>query len=183
VTEVVPGRPEDEGRSESAFTQPQRVPDPPPSSPSARLHDATGTASIHAAFRAFVPGEPKPQGSMNGFSLGGRIQIVHAKSTDLAVWRHAVTATAFDLWGENPALDEPVAVFLDFFLAKPKSATKKRYLPDRRPDLDKLTRAVLDALTGIVFVDDARIVTLLAHKFYASGRPTGVAISVRSVGE
>jgi crossover junction endodeoxyribonuclease RusA len=131
----------------------------------------------------FVPGEPKPQGSMKGFSVAGRIQVVHAKSTDLAVWRHAITSSAFDLWGEHPPLDVPLVVTLDFLLPKPKSAPKKRYLPDRRPDLDKLTRAVLDALTGIVFTDDARIVTLTAHKFFARERPIGVHVSVRPVEE
>lgn len=33
-----------------------------------------------------------------------------------------------------------------------------------KPDLDKLIRSVLDALTGVVFVDDAQVVRLVASK-------------------
>jgi hypothetical protein len=35
-----------------------------------------------------------------------------------------------------------------------------------RPDLDKLVRAVLDALTGPVLADDGQVVLLSAGKFY-----------------
>ena len=54
----------------------------------------------------------------------------------------------------------------------PSKATKsvKRRLSDGmlwrsvRPDLDKLARAVLDALTGIVWVDDDQVVELAYRK-------------------
>jgi Holliday junction resolvase RusA-like endonuclease len=39
--------------------------------------------------------------------------------------------------------------------------------PSGRPDLDKLIRAALDALTGVVYRDDAQIVMLYARKVYA----------------
>ena len=39
----------------------------------------------------------------------------------------------------------------------------------RRPDLDKLQRAVLDALTGVLFSDDGQVVQLAAVKQY--GQP------------
>ena len=35
------------------------------------------------------------------------------------------------------------------------------------PDLDKLTRAVLDALTGVLYLDDKQVIELHARKQYA----------------
>ncbi len=48
----------------------------------------------------------------------------------------------------------------------------------RRPDLDKLCRACLDSLTGIVWRDDAQVVRLEASKDY--GAP-GVMIWVEPI--
>lgn len=65
-------------------------------------------------------------------------------------------------------LDGPLQMQLRFYLPKPKSAPKRRRTwPDKKPDLDKLIRAVGDALTGIVYTDDARIVTITASKDYS----------------
>jgi Holliday junction resolvase RusA-like endonuclease len=49
-----------------------------------------------------------------------------------------------------------------------------------RPDIDKLCRAVLDAITmsGVIH-DDAQVVSLFAHKFYETHKETeGVNITV-----
>lgn len=46
----------------------------------------------------------------------------------------------------------------------------------RPPDLDKLTRAVLDALTGIVWVDDRQVVAL--HSTKVQGATPGVDVTV-----
>ena len=57
-------------------------------------------------------------------------------------------------------------------ILKPK--TVKRIYPFVRPDLDKLCRAVLDALTGIAYKDDQQVVSLFATKSY--GERAGVFI-------
>jgi len=41
--------------------------------------------------------------------------------------------------------------------------------PGKRPDVDKLSRHVLDALTGVVYADDGQVVTLVASKHFAAG--------------
>ncbi|MGQ0796931.1 MAG: RusA family crossover junction endodeoxyribonuclease, partial [Methanobacteriota archaeon] len=64
---------------------------------------------------------------------------------------------------------------------KPKSAPKRRRVwPDKRPDLDKQSRAVLDGLTNIFFADDCQVVELNATKDYG---PPGVAIEIWRVVE
>jgi Holliday junction resolvase RusA-like endonuclease len=72
----------------------------------------------------------------------------------------------------KPPLDGAVQLDLTFVLVKPK--TVKRIYPFVRPDLDKLCRAVLDALTGIAYKDDQQVVTLNANKTY--GERAGVFI-------
>jgi Holliday junction resolvase RusA-like endonuclease len=75
---------------------------------------------------------------------------------------------------------DPIAVVIDFYLQGPSSAPKRRTMPDRRPDLDKLVRSTFDALTtASVIEDDARIVEIVARKHYATSG-CGARISVRS---
>jgi Holliday junction resolvase RusA-like endonuclease len=52
----------------------------------------------------------------------------------------------------------------------------------RRPDLDKLIRSVLDAITGVLIQDDSQIVGLHAVKKYVNinGRP-GVTVVAKLV--
>jgi Holliday junction resolvase RusA-like endonuclease len=60
----------------------------------------------------------------------------------------------------------PVSVVLDFYLERPASIPKKRTFIVVKPDLDKLVRSTLDALTGTVFLDDAQVVELNVRKHY-----------------
>lgn len=40
-------------------------------------------------------------------------------------------------------------------------------LPTKKPDIDNITKCVLDALNGIAYHDDSQIVRLTVEKFYA----------------
>jgi len=124
----------------------------------------------------FVPGVVRPQGSMRAVQHHGRVRTFHVNHDDLMAWRGAVTAQAADLWGDEPPLDEAVVLSADFWLARPPSVPKRRTRPDRGPDLDKLVRAVGDALTGIVFTNDARIVAVYAAKHYADEHLIGARV-------
>ena len=46
----------------------------------------------------------------------------------------------------------------------------------RYPDLDKTLRAVLDALTGIVYLDDSQVVAMRAFKRFSDGRRPDVTV-------
>jgi Holliday junction resolvase RusA-like endonuclease len=65
--------------------------------------------------------------------------------------------------------------------SRPRSAPKSRLWPDRKPDLDKLERGCLDALTSAAVIeDDARVVRLSSWKRYAlPGEATGVGVTIR----
>lgn len=76
--------------------------------------------------------------------------------------------------------DVPVSVCITFLMPRPK--TVKRHMPTVPPDIDKLCRAVLDALTDVgVWVDDSQVVNLEATKIYASGIHIGAHITVEGL--
>lgn len=70
----------------------------------------------------------------------------------------------------------PLEVYLRFYITVPDSWTQKakgeairgEILPTGVPDLDNLAKSVLDAMTQIVWCDDAQIVRLTIEKTYAS---------------
>jgi len=62
-------------------------------------------------------------------------------------------------------LDGPLSLAVTFWLPRPASV--RRYDPTTRPDVDKLARCVLDALTGVLYADDSHVVELYARKRYA----------------
>ncbi len=104
-------------------------------------------------------GTPAPQGSKRHVG-GGRLIESSAK---VRPWRQDVRAAAEDavapLRPEWRPLDGPLAVRMVFTLRKPASAPKRtRTYPNRTPDLSKLVRSTEDALTSVVWVDDARVV-------------------------
>ena len=134
-----------------------------------------------------VPGVPRPQGSKR--HVGGGRMIEQVKG--LGDWRARVSLAAEQAAGEAPLIDGPVHLQARFFFERPKShygsgrnagvlkATAPDY-PKSPPDLSKLVRAVEDAMTGIVYVDDARIVDLSGTcKLYRS--PPGAEITVNDL--
>ena len=72
-------------------------------------------------------------------------------------------------------LDVPLIVSLSFGLPIPKSTPKSRReaMNDglirhmKKPDVDNLVKAVLDALNGVAWEDDSQIVRVCAEKFYS----------------
>jgi Holliday junction resolvase RusA-like endonuclease len=140
----------------------------------------------------FAHGTAIAQGSKR--HVGGGRMVESAKG--LKDWRNLITQLAAQ---ERAALDglrfhHDVHVVLAFYVARPKahhvagdpSRPLKASAPGRpitKPDLDKTSRAVLDALTAAnVWDDDAQVVDLRASKHYAyPGQDPGVRISVREV--
>lgn len=142
-----------------------------------------------------VYGAPAAQGSKHAMQHRHTGKIVMLESSKRArPWRQDIVDVLLDataagvLDGQWPC-DGPVAVTLDFTMPKPASAPKRRRVwPDRRPDIDKLTRLGLDALTVAgVLTDDARVVELHARKVYVgdpgSQRAPGVAIALHRIVE
>lgn len=128
-------------------------------------------------FEIFIAGEPRPQGSKKAFNRGAHIVLVEANK-DLPAWRLTMERM---LALKKMELDTPfqtaVSVSLSFWLSRPKSVT--RPYPTKTYDIDKLTRACLDALTKSgVIRDDSDVVDLVARKSYDDNHESGVLITV-----
>lgn len=129
-----------------------------------------------------VYGVPAPQGSKTAFVRGGRAVVVDGSSTSgrqkLSSWRAEVAREAANVSPGYP-LNGPVSVAITFYMPRPKSAPKTRLFPDRKPDVDKLVRSTFDAMTGVLYEDDSRVVKLAVSKQYADSiEPPGAHISV-----
>lgn len=113
-----------------------------------------------------VYGKPVPQGSSKAFYVKalGRA-VITSDNKRLKPWRQQITDTAMAQAGEAIEDSRPVEVLLEFYFARPKSA-KKRVGMTVKPDIDKLIRAILDGITGVLFRDDSQVVSVIASKHY-----------------
>lgn len=145
--------------------------------------------SSNLILQVFVPGIPLPKGSgsaiFRGGKPGGFLEMADKatktrKSGGLKRWQRDIRDAATAAVGAHrEPYDGPVILSLRFLMPKPK---KPRFdVPASKPDLDKLVRAVGDALSGIAYQDDSRVVWLKAAKSYASNGGPGVAITVDAV--
>lgn len=140
------------------------------------------------AIQFTVNARPEPQGSSKGFVLPGKNgarprAIITSANPKLKPYRQELTHTAMALLDslgiQVPFAGKhvPVSVKMDFYLEKPASVAKKRDRLVVKPDLSKLIRSTEDALTGILYADDAQIVAGWFGKHY--GTPERVEIMVQ----
>ena len=135
-----------------------------------------------------VQGEPAPGGSKNAFlhRATGRIVVTDAGGKRNKDWRKAVAAAAREAMAGREVLTPPIGLTMIFRVERPKShytskgalRTGSPVVPVVRPDLTKLVRSTEDALTGIVWGDDAHIAEQWLYRIYAHPEePTGVQIT------
>lgn len=113
---------------------------------------------------------PQPQGSKR--HVGGGVMIESCRG--VKPWRILV-AEAAAASGAS-LLRGPVSMSAVFLFARPKGHYGKRGLKPSaprwhsvKPDLSKLQRSTEDALSGILFEDDARITSANISKRYCVG--------------
>lgn len=148
-----------------------------------------------------VLGTPAPKGSSRAILARGRGRpraVLVPGGSDvnkaaLKAWDIAVSAAAAIRLGNvgwPRFVDAALTVTVVFRIARPDGHWRKgKYgeslkpsapaFPATKPDVDKLARSTLDALTGIVWDDDSRIVCLSVAKVYAQPGQEGACITVR----
>lgn len=137
----------------------------------------------HQTVQFIVPGRPVPKGNL----IKGRYGGYHDPTKGLDEWLAAVRSQAqAAMTGQYrerhidsrsncsgfgsavvtlPLFWDVVMVDVTFVLKRPKATPKTKTPPAvKKPDVDKLARAVLDAITGIVYNDDSQVVELHARK-------------------
>lgn len=126
--------------------------------------------------------DPAPQGSKKYVgtrrtAAGANIPLIVEASPKLPAWRKAVddaVRQAMTDSGDLSKFEGAVKVEAVFYLTR-KPSVKREY-PIVPPDVDKLTRALLDACKA-VWTDDALVVRLEVSKKYAVGQ-SGVAVTI-----
>ena len=115
-----------------------------------------------------VFGKPAQMGSKKAFIRGGRAILTDDNSAKRKSWANAVSARAGEVMRGRDLIMKPVKIKAAFYFRRPQShygtgknaAILKAAAPSihaQTPDLDKLIRCLEDALTGIVYRDDALI--------------------------
>jgi crossover junction endodeoxyribonuclease RusA len=123
------------------------------------------------SLRIVAHGAPATQGSKKAFIRGKKVVLVEMDEK-LPDWRAAVESSARLAAGsEWQTMDAAVSISGEVRLLKPRT-TKYPHYPAGAPDLDKLQRAIGDALTkSRVITDDARIVHWNIRKVWAIDMP------------
>ena len=142
-----------------------------------------------SAFAVTVFGKPQPAGSKRAFvNPRTKRAVVVDDAKGSRPWKQEVAGAALDACGGEPVLlDGALILTVRFHLTRPKGhyrTGRNVHLlrdsapgyPAVKPDATKLLRAVEDALTGIVWRDDAQVVYQVASKHY--GAPERCEIEV-----
>lgn len=141
-----------------------------------------------------VHGVAAPAGSKKGFyNAKARRVIITDDSARSRPWKALVADAAVEnipsVNGARRLLQGPLKLSVTFYLPRPKGHFGARGLkpsapiyPTVKPDVTKLLRAVEDALTGIVWRDDAQIVSQFAQKVYGEPARTEIHIATKEAG-
>jgi Holliday junction resolvase RusA-like endonuclease len=137
-----------------------------------------------------VHGDSQPAGSKKAFlPKGARFPVVVDANPKAAGWKDQIGKACAEQYG-GPFLEGALAATIRFYAVRPQghygSGRNATLLKDSAParpivapDIDKLSRAVLDGLQGQLYRNDAQIVTKLAEKHY--GEPARVEIEVTAM--
>ena len=136
-------------------------------------------------------GLPSPGGSKSAFRnpRTGKIVVVDAGGKKTRTWRTAVAHAARAAMAGSDLMQPPLCLVIEFRMPRPKHHYRSNgeikldapIVPIVRPDLTKLLRSTEDAMTGIVWKDDAEISQQNIFRTYSSIEDTGARISVYTV--
>lgn len=131
----------------------------------------------------FVMGLPVAKGSMRVFGAKNPFakSVVTSTAKGLKQWEKSVRDAA---WVEMvnwklKVCETGVKVGLKFQFHQGDTPLNPPSMGEHiiKPDLDKLTRAVLDGMTGVVYKDDCLVYSLKAEKYWTAGMD-GVFVEV-----
>lgn len=144
---------------------------------------ALGTVTAQGSKNAFPIYRGSAKNGTREFT--GKVALVETAKDDLDAWRLRIKLAARKAVGlDAPAAEfplcGPVRVSVTFSVPTPKRVPKDRLgWPCVKPDVDKYTRAALDALTMAgIWGDDGQAVITEATKVYGLLPEPGVVVGV-----
>lgn len=123
-----------------------------------------------------VYGVAQPKGNMRALQVKGmKFPVVTDSNRSVKSWSQLVAQAASDAIlalppGARTVSDGPVRLTIAFYMPRPKKF-QRRGVPAAcitSPDLDKLIRAVGDALEAVAYRNDSQVVEAVVGKFYAA---------------
>lgn len=120
--------------------------------------------------------QPRPRVSTRGGFARAYVPATHAVHGYRAAIAAAARAAGAGVHGD------PVNVVIDLVWARPRSHMRRGGLKADAPrlpraDLDNTAKAILDALNGVAWDDDAQVQRLVVEKSYGTEGRTTVRIS------
>lgn len=120
-----------------------------------------------------VPGEPKGKGRPR-FSRVGKFTKTYTDAKTKMYEEKIASAARLQMYPHEP-LETPLSISLHLHLGVPTSYSKKRReacltgeeWPMKKPDIDNVAKAFLDAMNGIVYKDDVQVIRLHVTKTYS----------------
>lgn len=118
-----------------------------------------------------VPGEVRGKGRPRFTKTGHTYTDSETKAYEQKIIAYYRKALGGFRWPDGAFISVKVTAHYPI----PKSATKAavaamqsgKMLPTRKPDIDNVLKIVLDALNGVAYKDDARVVCVEAEKVYS----------------
>ena len=116
-----------------------------------------------------VPGEPKGK---------GRPRMTRSGHTytpkDTEVYENLVRHSFLGRYDDFTPIEGSLTVYINAVYSIPKSASKKKrqqmlnreIRPTKKPDVDNITKAILDSLNQITYRDDSQVTSLIVTKEY-----------------
>jgi len=121
-----------------------------------------------------VDGPPVGKGRPRASTKGGFVRMYTDAKT--LSYEAQIADAASKAMGNNEPLATPIDLRVWVWYRIPKSWPKRTQqealdgerLPNVKPDLDNVLKAVLDAMNDVVYVDDSQVVNMVAHKRYGA---------------
>lgn len=119
-----------------------------------------------------IPVEPVAQGRPR-FNSHTKVAVDPKKSRDYK----KLVAYYAEEHRPKQLLDKPLSVLIDIYRTPPKSISKVKknhaelenetMRPITKPDVDNYAKGIKDALNGVIWTDDSKVVDLRVRKFYS----------------
>lgn len=134
--------------------------------------------------KARINGIPKPQPRARATMRKGRVW--HYTPDTVEQWKSDVQSALCVYLGNR--ITRPIFLKIAFYLPRPKSMNRKADFDGciyhhKRPDIDNLEKAVMDAITDMqLWADDSQVCRKVSEKFYcAKGEEPGADILIREI--
>jgi Holliday junction resolvase RusA-like endonuclease len=137
-------------------------------------------------------GQGRPRFRMIPVTKGGKAQVmgVAYKTREDKLYENAIRDAYNATYSGIKPLHGYLRVAIDARFPIPASTSRKNraemmdghILPDKKPDIDNITKSVLDALNGIAWEDDKQVVRISVGKRYENMTyPVGLAVSIKQI--